>query len=280
MLDFIDKLWDRKKFRTVWFRGRKRCFVLSLLSIPMFATALKAAVNGDALALLIQLGLGSLYLFSLYILRQGLVAAQAYELQDVAKPPAWPRKTISAIMTGAVVTALCLLGWKSDVVPSVIYGVVVAGLQYVTFGADPQAIKGVVSTTGKTREAVVIFIEDAVKRLERIETMASDIADRDIGRRLTHVIGQSRTLIRHVQNDPEDYREVQKFFNVYMASTQDAVEKLVKLDVTPLERTQFVNLLNDLDQSIVYYRQKLTSRDKVAFDVELEVLSERLKKYQ
>lgn len=264
------KKWDIQRIKRAWFRGRKRCGLLSLISLPLFAGGIKAAINSNVQDIVLALLLGGMYLAALYVLRQGLDAEHAYNLREVAAPPKIPRKAIAAVLMGCVTALMCFMGWQVDLISAGVFGAIVGSVQYVAFGPDPQTSKGAPMDT---------FIYTATHRLNHIEHLGQQLRSHDLTRRLTHVVMQSRSLVTHVQDTPDDRKEVQKLFNVYLPSTQDALEKFLKLEPTVQESEKLANMLNDLDQSIVHYRQKLTNREQMAFDIELEVLSDRLKAY-
>lgn len=276
-------IWDIDKIRARSFRGRKRSSLLPLFSLPIFAGGLKAAISGNATGLLLQFLLGLLFLFGIYQLREGLKAVHTYNQRSVATPP-FPRKTISAVITAIVVVGLSVTGWQIGIIPALVYGVVSGALQYFAFGPDPKTVKGLHHLSTKNRDVVLLFVERAEKKLEQLTHMGHQIESRDIGRRLHHIIQQTWTLVQHLYDDPDDYRDVERFFTVYINSTQDALKKYTTLEkqnaLTHEEKNRFSLLLNDLDNSIVHQRQKLLAHDKIAFDIEVDVLSERLQKYR
>ena len=87
-------------------------------------------------------------------------------------------------------------------------------------------------------------------------------------------------MFRAVEEDPRDLTSARKFMSIYLRGARDATIKFVDFwskTKDPSARTDYINLITDLETSINAQRKTMLLENRTDLDVEIEVLRDRLK---
>ena len=128
-----------------------RANIMFIPAIPLVFMSL----NDGAVGLVLGLAAAGLLTAAAFLLREGLRAEAAYKSRKVARRPAFPRKLVSAVLTGL---GIAIAAYKSEpgLIAPILYGAAAGGLHCLSFGLDPMKSKGM--------EGIDKFQQDRVAR--------------------------------------------------------------------------------------------------------------------
>ncbi len=268
------------------FSGRKaRSFswrVLGLYIAPsgLILPGLEGLFTADMLKVIWAVCPYILLMLSAWLTGQGLKAEEAFNERTIAKPPAFPRKTFAAALTGAALFIVCWLGIDLNMLIAMFYGGLGVGAHLATFGFDPMKAKGVVGLPDAELDRVAAKLDQAEKVVEETASTANSLRDRGLERRIDALAFAARDILKEIQNDPRDLRRARKFLSVHLVGLRDATVKFANAKskgVADDMRGEFEALLADLEASFAKQRKSLLIDDRVDLEVEIEVLRDRLK---
>jgi len=254
-----------------------RANVLFVPAIVLVATSF----NDGALSLTAALiGAGFLTLAA-WLLREGLQAEAEYNARKVARRPALPRKMIASALTGigAGFAVLAHLNNIGDIISPILYGLCASGLHVAAFGIDPLKSKGMEGIDTFQQDRVARVVDEAEKMLAAMTDAMKRSGDRTAGARLTQFQATARTLIRTVEEDPRDLTAARKYLSVYLRGARDATAKFADIYSRTQDaqaRTDYLALLDDLDQNFAARTRKSLLEDRGDLNIEIDVLRERL----
>ncbi|MEX3015678.1 5-bromo-4-chloroindolyl phosphate hydrolysis family protein [Gymnodinialimonas hymeniacidonis] len=270
------------------FKGRKPMrhgakinilFILPLLTIfPAFFG------SSGVTQMTLDLAGGALLLLGAWLTRDGVRAEDAYNERKVARKPAIPRKIFGAIGTGMGVAMLILGGsgfGASEIVAANIVGFLAAGLHLFSFGLDPLKNKGMEGVDTLTTERVARKIDEAEALLTQQKDAILRARDRQLEARVDQFQATVRQLFRQVEEDPRDLNAARRYLGVYLQGARDATVQFASLYANKREdqlRTDYIAFLDDLEQNFASRKETLLIDDRTNFDVEIEVLQDRLRR--
>ena len=254
---------------------------LFVLPLPLLAAVLGALVAGDVARVSLVLGaLGSTWTAGILSWR-ALVAEAHYLLGERADLPAVPQKLISAVLTSA--GAGLAASAAGHAVPAAgMFAALGAGGYLAFYGRDLPSRRVVVAAVeGIDTAAVGEELEEAHGRLRRITAAARGIHVREFCDRLNRIIAIGQTILAEIERDPRQASRARRFLHLYLDSTERVTGEFARThrQVRSAELEQsFRQLLIDMEDSFVQQHQKLLQHDTTALDVEIEVLSARLRR--
>ena len=251
---------------------------VNLLFVLPFLFALSAFFR-DPGGLLANLGTFALLLLSAWLTREGVIAHDAYDARRVARRPAIPRKIFGAVAMGL---GLGLAGLADgSVVNAAIFSLLGAGLHLAAFGPDPLRDKGMQGVDLFQTERVARAVEEAESHLKAMSDAILRARDRRVEDRLAEFQTHVRHLLRAVENDPRRLTAARRYMGVYLLGARDATVKFADLYARNRDegaRADYLALLDDLQQNVALRTETLLDSDRLALDIEIEVLRERLER--
>ena len=252
---------------------------VNILFIVPFFWAVTAFFR-DSAGLAIELGIFALLLLSAWLTREGVVAQDAYEQRRIARRPAIPRKIFGAAIMGA---ALAIAGFTGDggVVSAVIFGALGAGLHLASFGPDPLTNKGMEGIDEFQSDRVAKAVDGAEDLLTAMSDAIKRAKDRQVERRLGDFQTRARALLRAVENDPAQLSAARRYLGVYLRGARDATVQFADLYARTRDdkaRTDYIELLDDLEENFMLRTETLIDSDRQKLDIEMDVLRERLER--
>lgn len=252
--------------------------LMYLAAIPYLVAAI-LALGGPPMILLAKvLGL-ALMVLSAVLLNEGLRAQAAYEARTVARPPAIPRKAFAIAATTLGVGVTSMIGAGDGILGGAVTGGIAGAAQWLAFGLDPMRRKGVRGASDFENERVAKAIDSAEATVSEIIALARSIGDRHLEARVERMATAVRDVFRTIEADPRDLTRARRFIGVYLTGARDATAKFAELyrrEANAEARADYEALLDDMETSFRQHREDLLKDDKVALDVEIEVLRERL----
>ena len=268
------------------FSGRKaRSFswrVLGLYIAPsgLILPGLEGLFTADMAKVLWAVCPYILLILSAWLTGQGLKAEAAFNERTIAKPPAFPRKTFAAALTGASLFIVCWLGIDLNMLIAMFYGALGVGAHLATFGFDPMKAKGVVGLPDEELDRVAAKLDQAERVVEETASAANGLRDRGLEKRIDALAYAARDILREIQSDPRDLRRSRRFLSVHLVGLRDATVKYADAHAKGAAgdlRDRYAALLGELETSFGAHREALLSNDQTELEVEIDVLRDRLK---
>jgi len=264
------------------YSGKRRSRVggrVNLLFIAPAPLAIRAFFS-DPAGLAGNLAAFGLLMLAAWLTREGIRAEEAYEARRVAKRPAIPRKIFASVLTGVGLGLAGFIG-SDQVTPAAIFAVLGAGLHFFAFGPDPLKDKGFDSVDRRQSDRVARAVNEAEANLAAMRATIARTADRHLITRVDAFQDTARKMFRTVEDDPRDLPAERRYLGVYLSGAREATEKFTDLYLRSRDgqaRTDYVALLDDLEQSFAARTQKMLVDDRTDLDIEIEVLRERLER--
>lgn len=250
--------------RPLWIGG----WLLFLLPIPLLIKVFISLGSGEFGTFLIS-ALAVAMLFSgAWATRSGLRQAKRRPMSSTI-----PLKSIGAgiVAVGAALTAM-IAGHHLAI--GVCFGLAALLGFYLTYGFDRRMRLS-------SNKDVAAALEEAYRKLEKLEAAGDNIGSRDMRERLGRITAWGERILDRIGDDPEDFRRARKFLNVYLDGAQQVTEKFAKAqsDGKSAElEGNFRTLLGDMETVCEEQYQHLLDDDLVDLDVQIEVLTTRLKR--
>ncbi|MDE4274196.1 5-bromo-4-chloroindolyl phosphate hydrolysis family protein [Phaeobacter gallaeciensis] len=243
--------------------------VLLILSLNDGATGL--ALGGIAAAL---------WTGAAFLLREGLRAETAFAARRVARKPALPRKILASVLTGA---GAALAAWKAEpgIMIAAVYGLAATGLHLAAFGLDPLQDKGVEGVDDFQQSRVARAVDEAEAYLDAMRDAALRARDRQLEARVDQFQAVARDMFRTIEEDPRDLTGARKYLTVYLQGARDATIKFADIyarSQDPQARSDYLALLEDLEQNFAARTQKMLFEDRSDLTIEIDVLRDRLQR--
>ncbi len=270
------------------FKGRKPlrhgAKINILFLLPLLTIFPAVIFNSGVTQMAVDLAGGAMLLLSAWLTRDGVRAEDAYNERKVARKPAIPRKIFGSIGTGFGVALLVLGGSAfsvSEIVAANVVGFLAAGLHMFSFGLDPLKNKGMEGVDTMTTERVARKIDEAEGLLTQQKDAILLARDRQLEARVDQFQTTVRALFRQVEEDPRDLNAARRYLGVYLQGARDATVQFASLYKDKRDdqlRADYIAFLDDLEQNFASRKETLLIDDRTNFDVEIEVLQDRLRR--
>ncbi len=257
-------------------RAGLRANLLFIPAIPLVFMSL----NDGAIGLTMGLVAAGLLTLAAWLLREGLRAEAAYDARKVARRPAFPRKMAASLLTGL---GVALAAYKNEpgILAPLLYGGVAMVLHGVSFGLDPLKDKGMEGIDTFQQNRVARAVNEAEAHLTAMSNAIKRAQDRQIEARVERFQTTARDLFRTVEEDPRDLTAARKYLTVYLQGARDATVLFADIYARNQDqqaRTDYIALLDDLEQNFTARTAKLLLDDRSDLTVEIDVLRERLQR--
>ncbi len=255
-----------------------RSWLLFLLPTPLLASAIGSIGSGNVLAALIDLAAYGSLLGGAFLLREGLKAEQAFAERRIARPPAFPRKLVAAVLAGDGVFLATFFGWGIGLTSAIGFAALATAAHLVAFGLDPMRSKGV-REHGADGERAAEALDRAEEHLASILDLAPRLGDREVQIRTTALVTEVRRMLHLVEEDPRDLDRARRYLSVYLKGAHEAARKYADNHARlndPKLRADYLALIADLETSFGRGREMLLADNRTDLEVEIEVLRERL----
>ena len=250
--------------RPIWIGG----WLLFLLPLPLLWKLLIALGKGDFGTFLISAIAFGLLLLGAWLTRRGLYQAKRRPMSS-----SLPLKTIGGfVVAGGTLLTSMIAGHNLAI--AICFGLVALLGFYLAYGFDRRLKLS-------SDKDVATALEEAYRKLERLETAGENIRSRDFRDRIRRIAGWGERILDRIGDDPEDFRRARKFLNVYLDGAQQVTDKFARAqgDANSAELEEnFRTLLTDMETVCEEQYQHLMDNDMVDLDVQIEVLTTRLKR--
>jgi hypothetical protein len=229
-------------------------------------------------AMAVDLAGAAVMLLAAWLTRDGVRAEDAFAERKVARRPAIPRKIFGAVLMGAGV-GLLIFGGQWNVAAALIVGAVAGALHLAAFGLDPLSDKGLDGVDRQQTDRIARKIDEAEQVLAQMTDAIKRARDSALETKVRAFEDTVRALFRQVEADPRDLNQARRYLGVYLQGARDATVQFVDLYARgrdPKVRADFEAFLSDMDTNFAKRTRAMLSDDRTNFDVEIEVLRDRL----
>lgn len=286
----LDRIGTRRRARAASVTGlvrRGRAWAptaksaaLFILPLPLAVATIAALIEGD----LAQIALAGGGLTALWTAGacafEGLACEARYALHQVPGLPRVRFKLLSAVLTVAGVLLAALAGGH-PLTSALIFAIIALAGHLAFYGPDirPRRIR-VATADGVDRALVEQLLTQAHSRLRRIETAVAAIAAPALRPRLDRVVATGRAILLELERRPAEASRARRFLNVYLDGAERVTTQYARAtsgEAGPALDQQFDQLLTDVERTFEAQHRRLVERDRMALDVDIEVLTARLR---
>ncbi|WP_114374885.1 5-bromo-4-chloroindolyl phosphate hydrolysis family protein [Elioraea thermophila] len=253
--------------------------LLYLFVWPLPLAALFALFRGDG-ALLVGTALPfGLVALAAWLLGRGIVA------REQEKPPeGFPKPfTAAALLTGGAAFLIAMFAGGYSPLFSAGFALAAGAGVALLYGTDPAGAKpplpeGVAPFTADERR----LIEQAKACIASLEAASAKLASAEFRTRLDRVARWARAVVDEIERDPRDLRRARKSLTVYLEGAERVTAKYLAThpragDQAGTLEDGYRQLLDELERAFAEQHGKLLENDTLDLDVQIEVLTKRLK---
>jgi hypothetical protein len=109
---------------------------------------------------------------------------------------------------------------------------------------------------------------------------AAALRDAGLSRDVAAVAAEAEAVVAMVERDPEDLRRVRRLISVYLVGARDATMRFAQLSEEARDAeasAAFRSTMRDIAGHMARNRKAIEGGERVALDVEIEVLRDRLR---
>ena len=254
-------------------------FLLFFLPSPLVLKAVFAIVSGRIIALAWTVGVFALFMIGAELVRNGLSQEAGARAQRLSRPGGLPLKGFgTALITLATFATAWILA-RHPLGLSLAFAAVACAGCILLYGVDRIGRRA--PRAGDEAGKISAALDDARRKLARIDAAAHRIADRSLQGRVDAILLEADKVLGEIERDPRDLRRARKFLNVYLDGAVEVVERYAetasRAPTAELDEN-FRALLTDMELVFREQHQKLLEDDVMDLDVQMEVLRTRLKR--
>jgi 5-bromo-4-chloroindolyl phosphate hydrolysis protein len=243
-----------------------------LFVVPPAVAAVHALVRGDVGRFGQAAGVTALFFLAAWLIRRGVKAAGSN------RP--FPGRTLGALALALATAGAAWFLAGHGMIVSLIFGAGALAGAVLAYGSElaPTRGEGLSADAADARQ----LVGEARAKLERLARARYRIQGApEITQKLDSIKGWIEKILAQIEEDPRDLRRARKFLVVYLDGAGEVADKYVALQAKG-EGASFaprlLDLLAEMEKVSAEQHAKLLENDSFDLDVQLEVLSDRLKK--
>lgn len=252
-----------------------------MLPLPLLFKAVGSLWNGHLESVVVAGGAYALCLAGALLVRKGLINEIQHDERPFSPTAPLPLKTVGASLLGIGTVVAAHLGAGQNVLISLLFGIGAIAGSFMAYGFDPKKKSMAAGNHGVGHEHFARTLSDAYAKIDRINATRLQIRSREFQERLGSIVEGSRRILLAIEEDPRDLRRARKFLNVYLDGIGKVSEQYAQTHrktQTPVLEENYRNLLVDMENVCNEQYEKLMQNDVFDLDVQIEVLSKRLKR--
>lgn len=263
-----------RRVRRAWAGG-----LLFVLPIPLLFDALFSLWRGDAGGFVASAGPFALFMTAAVLCRRGQQSAIVEEDRPLLARRSRRLKTAGGVIT-VIATVLAASLAAGHALPAALAFGAVAALGYFLLYREEEPVP-TMSASGADVEAAAELLREAYARLDSLTAVGRAIPSAEFRQRLESIVTGADRILKLIAQEPGDARRARKFITVYLEGAQRVAEQYARAkpgDHSPERDHNFRTLLVDLENTCDEQYEKLQRRDMLDLDVQIEVLSARLRR--
>lgn len=256
-----------------------RAALLYLFAWPLPLSALVSLLLGR-----LDMVVGTAGAFGLVILASSLIARGLAARREARPVEGLPKPLLlAAVLVGLAGFLAAWLGAGYGVAMGVLFGALSGIGTGLLFGLDETPVQerlpeGVTPLSADERRVLA----EAKSRVASLEKSARAAASAEFRDRLGRVAGWARAVVAEIERDPRDLRRARKALTVYLEGAERVTSKYVAThpragDQQGALEEGYRTLLDQLERAFAEQHGKLIQNDTMDLDVQIEVLTTRLK---
>lgn len=253
---------------------------LYILPLPLAFDAVFSLWSGEIGAMATAAAAYAMFLFGADIARRGF--ARDAERRGRAFARVVPYKATAAGTFGLATAFAAFAAAGHDIVTSAAFGVACVIGFFLVYGFDPKrAQPSVPADIGVSADEIRAALGEAYAKVDGIETAGKAIGSLEFRERLGRIVGGAQKILSAIEENPRELRRARRFINVYLDGARQVTEKYARTHTqadSPLLEQNFRRLLIDMETVCEEQYQKLTDNSVSDLDVQIEVLTTRLKR--
>jgi len=257
-----------------------KSLALFLLPSPLIVAAVRALTVDEPA----RLGLAAAALACFWtagtLVWRALIAEARYLFGERLDLPRIPWKLASALLTGAGAALAATAGGHSAA-GTAAFGILAAIGHICFYGKDLRPERLTVSSVeGVDMTSVTEQLEQASRRLRRIEAAARAIGVPEFRERLARITQIGREILAEMARDPRDVSRGRRFLHLYLDSTERITEEFARThqQASRTLEDNFRRLLIEMESAFAAQHRRLLESDTLSLDVDIEVLTARLRR--
>lgn len=254
--------------------------LILILSFPLLFKALISLWGGHLGAFLGNAAAYALLVLGAMLLRRGVISEKHYAARPLAFSPSPPLKASGAAVIGIATAVAAFAAAGHGMVISLLFGLGAAVGAICYYGLDPKQEGPVSAGRSDGAKELRAVLREAYGRLDGINEARRNIRSLEFQERLSSIVRQSEGILKAIAEDPRDLRRARRFLNVYL----DGILKVTRQYVRTHPQAQsyqleqnYRALLVDMESVCREQHEKLMQNDVDDLDIQIEVLSKRLK---
>jgi len=255
--------------------------LLFVLPLPLLFKAVGGLWGGNLESVVATGGAYALCLAGALLMRKGLVNEIRHEERPFTRSVPVPLKTAGASLIGIGTVVAAHLAAGQNLVISILFGIGAIAGTFMAYGFDPKKKAMAAGNHGVGRDQFAQTLSEAYAKIDHINETRLRIQSREFQERLGNIVAGSQRILQAIEEDPRDLRRARKFLNVYLDGIGKVSEKYILTHPktqTPVLEENYRNLLVDMENVCNEQYDKLMQNDVFDLDVQIEVLSTRLKR--
>ena len=243
-----------------------------LFVIPPVLTAVRTLIQGDVARFGQAVGVAALFYLAAWLICRGVKAAES------GQP--FPGRALGSVALGLATAGASWFLAGNGLIVTILLGVGALVAATLRYGSElaPTRGEGLTADAADARQ----LVGEARAKLERLARARYRIQGApELTQKLDSIKGWIEKILGMIEEDPRDLRRARKFLVVYLDGAGEVADKYVALQAKG-EGASFaprlLDLLTEMEKVSAEQHAKLLENDSFDLDVQLEVLSDRLKR--
>ena len=251
---------------------------LYLFAILPILGAIGSLAFGRAEQVVVQVLAAALVIGGAGIVRRGLRSERAFRTRTVARAGFLPLKTIGATLLGIAAFVLAAFGAGHPIPAALLFGIGAVAGTLLTYGLDPRGRKAPAGIDGGMFRSA---LDAASERIDELDRLRRTLTSRSLSGRINGVVARARGIVDMIERQPDTFNRARKLLNVYLDETVAVTRKYASSGLNehsdPALEAKFTHAIDAMEQVMNEQQQKLLAADTLDLDIQLDVLTKRLK---
>ncbi len=255
--------------------------LLYILPMPIAITIIFSFLSTNGASVIRNIISLSLFILAAKLTKKGIAQEKAYDASPIAKAPKYPLKFISAMILSFATYYTSTVSTNNSTLFSLVLALSALLGYYLYYGFDPRVDKLPNLPAGVDAKDVLDITNDALKRLEELEDIKTQLKNPQTKALLDKIIDESREIVHSVQSSPIDLSKARKFFKIYLDRSQKISSEYLKNyqlgNIDEKMEKNYNKLLESVVETIARQKEKLNDDDIMMLDVQIEALTKQIK---
>ena len=253
--------------------------LIFLLTWPLLLKAIFSLWTDEPGMLLASGGGWLLFTLGALLCRRGLYAEMLERERPLGSRRGRRLKRAGGAVVGAATAFTALFAAGHSIPIAIVFGLLATLGYFLLYGGErSQEVRRLPETAD---EETALLLRDAWRRLDGLEAASRRIGSVEFRQRLRSIVLGGERILQLIAEDPRDLRRARKFLTVYLDGAHRITEEYARTHGTraPAElEHNFRTLLVDMQNTCEEQYGKLLQHDASDLDVQIEVLSARLRR--